>query len=87
MAFWCDGFDGVDMGKPREKSKGKSNLRLILGLTLGLGGGLLLVAGGLLVGYKINWRFRTWVQVSDTFVLFNKLATYTYLCLGTFWRW
>jgi hypothetical protein len=87
MAFWCDGFDGVDMGKPREKSKGKSNLRLILGLTLGLGGGLLLVTGGLLVGYKINWRFRTWVQVSDTFVLFNKLPTYTYLYLGTFWRW
>jgi hypothetical protein len=73
MAFWCDGFDGVDMGKPREESKGKSNLQLILGLTLGLGGGLLLVAGGLLVGYKINWRFRTWVHVSDTFVLFNYL--------------
>jgi hypothetical protein len=65
MAFWCDGFDGIDMTKPLTKTKkeGKSKLGLILGLSLGLGGSLLLVIG-LLVAYHTNWTFRTWFLVS-----------------------
>jgi hypothetical protein len=67
IAFWCDGFDELDMTKPRKKSGGESNLGLILGLTLGLGGGILAVIGGIFVAYKINFHFRTWVQVSSYF--------------------
>jgi hypothetical protein len=68
MTFWCDGVDGVDMTKPRKKSGEKSNLGLILGLTLGLGGGLLAVVGGLVVAYNVNWHFRSWVQVRGQFM-------------------
>jgi hypothetical protein len=68
MAFWCDGFDGIDMTKARKKG---GNLGLILGLSLGLGG-LVVLGGGLVVAYYTNWHFRTWVQVSDLKSYFGK---------------
>jgi hypothetical protein len=86
IAFWCDGFDGLDMTKPRKKSGRESNLGFILGLTLGLGGGILTVIGGLFVSYKINLRFRSWVQVSSFFA--SAIGTKQANCfLGTTWWW
>lgn len=67
MTFWCDGLDGVDMTKPGGWKKGGrnaggSNMGLILGLSLGLGGGVLILAGILLLAYNINSQFRAQVQ-------------------------
>ncbi|KAH8807269.1 hypothetical protein F5884DRAFT_788850 [Xylogone sp. PMI_703] len=63
MTFWCDGLDGVDMTKPGGwKQAKKGNFVLILSLILGIGGGLLLLFAGLLLAYRINYHFRTWVN-------------------------
>jgi hypothetical protein len=61
MTFWCNGFDDIDMQKPRPAKK-SSNLGLIIGLSAGIGG-FLLIAMGLVVAYSINYHFREWVKV------------------------
>jgi hypothetical protein len=88
IAFWCDGFDDLDMTKPRKKSGGEGNLGLILGLTLGLGGGILAVIAGLFVSYKINFHFRTWVQVSSYFLCtVGTKQTNCFLGMAWWWGW
>lgn len=78
MAFWCDGFDGIDMTKSNRR---KSNLGLILGLSLGVGG-LVVIGGGVIAAYYTNWHFRTWVQVRTCSRAFQKMNAN--LMIGTF---
>ncbi|RDL32025.1 uncharacterized protein BP5553_09427 [Venustampulla echinocandica] len=63
MTFWCDGLEGVDMQKPNapKKAPSSSNLGLILGLSIGLGG-LFVIIMGLVVAYNINYHFRMKVK-------------------------
>lgn len=82
MAFWCDGFDGIDMTKARKVKSG--DLGLILGLGLGLGG-VVVFGGGIVVAYFTNWHFRTWVQVSCCLIF--RLERETDWCVGTVWWW
>jgi hypothetical protein len=65
MIFWCDGLPGLDMEKPYSgpPSSGRSNLGLVVGLSVGIGA-LFLAVAGLVVAYNINYHFRERVKVS-----------------------
>jgi hypothetical protein len=75
MAFWCDGFDDIDMKRPKppKKLKSKSHLGLIIGLSVGIGGTLFIIMG-LVVAYSINYHFRERVKVCYSTSLSKSIA-------------
>jgi hypothetical protein len=72
MSFWCDGFDDIDMNKPKSaKKSGSSHLGLIIGLSVGIGGTLFIILG-LVVAYSVNYHFRERVKVCCHYRVFIK---------------